>query len=354
MSEEMSDDLPVGHFVKLYGSIVVSSVWSESTPTRIVWLTMLAIADPNGGVAASVPGLARVANVTVAECEAAIKALSEPDPYSKTPDHEGRRIRAVAGGWLVFNYKLYRELRTPKQVAEAERKADYRERQRKQDSAGQSRLSHAEVEVDVEAEVIQKSPLSPARAETDDGRAGRSTGPDPAWPEPVMEFLARRGEGLGAWTAAFVGMLGGLGAPAGKAVTVEQIAQACIEIEQLGGEITPRRFRRVLEQIVVPLTGSGTGGARKGSEDAEFVAASNRLQEIASYRDPVRSQSLTAEGWKQVTPAERAALKAIGTVERVLTARPNEWPFVVRDYLKATRGAGSAKAPGKPPPRAAG
>lgn len=122
----MSSEPMVGNFVKLYGSIVTSSVWSESAPTRIVWLTMLAIADANGGVAGSVPGLARIANVTLAECEAALKVLSEPDAYSRTTDHDGRRITAVPGGWTVLNYKLYREMRTAKQVADAERQARHR------------------------------------------------------------------------------------------------------------------------------------------------------------------------------------------------------------------------------------
>lgn len=155
----------------------------------------------------------------------------------------------------------------------------------------------------------------------------------PDWPLAVIGFVSEQ-ENPGAWMSAFVAMLKGMGAPGGKAVTVDHIEQGCIEIKQLGGEITPRRFRRVLEQITEPK-----GGKLGSADDAEFVKASKRLQEIASYRDPVRSQSLSADGWKIVTPQEREALKNIGTVERVLTAKPDQWAFVVRDFVKAQRGA---------------
>lgn len=322
----MTDELVVGNFVKLYGSIVRSSVWSESAPTRIVWLTMLAIADADGGVAGSVPGLAHTANVTLAECEDALRVLSEPDPYSKTPDHDGRRIKTVTGGWVVLNYKLYRELRTPKQISDAERQHRKRERDKGVTSVTVTEVTQGardvspEVEVEEDVEVTTKSSLSPAREKTK------------GWPESLTAFVAQR-ENPGAWMSALVAMQKGLGAPGGKPVTVEHLAQACLEIQQLGGEVTPRRFRRVLEQVTEPKYKA------VGGDDAEFVKAANRLQEIASYRDPVRSNSLTTEGWQIVTPQERAAIKAIGTMERVLTAKPDQWPWVVRDFVKAQRGA---------------
>lgn len=118
--------MPTGHFVKLYGSILDSTVWLESLPTKVLWVTMLAMADADGYVASSVPGLARRAGVTRAECEDALEVLSAPDPDSKTPDNDGRRIEKVTGGWLILNARLYRELRTPKQVSDAARQALHR------------------------------------------------------------------------------------------------------------------------------------------------------------------------------------------------------------------------------------
>jgi len=96
-------------YAKLFGSILDSTVWQESLPTKVVWITMLAMKDRNGYVGAAVPGLAKRAGVTVAECEAALKKFLSPDRYSRSTEHEGRRIEVVDGGWTVLNHEKYRQ-----------------------------------------------------------------------------------------------------------------------------------------------------------------------------------------------------------------------------------------------------
>ena len=89
-------------YTPLFGSIVTSSIWNEDNETRLVWITMLALADCQGIVEGSVPGLAHVARVSTEECRKAIQVLSSPDPDSRTADHEGRRIHTVDGGWQIL------------------------------------------------------------------------------------------------------------------------------------------------------------------------------------------------------------------------------------------------------------
>lgn len=96
-------------YVKLFNTITTSTIWEAPHATRIVWVTMLALADKRGEVQASVPGLARVANVSLDECEAALAAFMAPDRYSRTEAHEGRRIERVDGGWRLLNHRKYRE-----------------------------------------------------------------------------------------------------------------------------------------------------------------------------------------------------------------------------------------------------
>jgi len=98
------------NYTKLFNSIVTSTIWTEDDKTRIVWITMLAMSDQNGEVHASVPGLARVAGVTLADCELALGKLLGPDPYSRTPDNEGRRIAPIDGGWELLNHRKYRAM----------------------------------------------------------------------------------------------------------------------------------------------------------------------------------------------------------------------------------------------------
>jgi len=95
-------------YTKLFGSIVASTIWREPHTVRIVWITMLAMANKHGIVEASLPGLADLARVSIDECKAALVALESPDEHSRTPDNEGRRVRKCDGGWMVLNHAKYR------------------------------------------------------------------------------------------------------------------------------------------------------------------------------------------------------------------------------------------------------
>ncbi len=97
-------------FTKLFNTIVTSTIWQEDDKTRIVWITMLAIADASGVVSASIPGLASVANVDTEAARAAIRKLESEDPDSRTKDFDGRRIESIEGGWHILNYNKYRRM----------------------------------------------------------------------------------------------------------------------------------------------------------------------------------------------------------------------------------------------------
>ncbi len=96
-------------FVKLFGSILYSTIWQTPPHVKIVWITMLVMKDRDGVVEASIPGLAKAAEVTVEQAREALEVLLAADPDSSTPDHEGRRISRVVGGWKVLNHDKYRD-----------------------------------------------------------------------------------------------------------------------------------------------------------------------------------------------------------------------------------------------------
>ena len=95
-------------FTKLKSSILQSTIWDEAHHVRILWITMLALSDSRGNVEGSIPGLARMARVTIDECLDGLKILSNPDSWSRTKDNEGRRIKEVDGGWFIYNYEKIR------------------------------------------------------------------------------------------------------------------------------------------------------------------------------------------------------------------------------------------------------
>lgn len=159
-------------FVKIYGTILDSSIWSEDPATRIVWITLLAMADEVGVVHASDDGIARRANVPDELCARALETLQAPDPKSKSKAHRGRRIKRIDGGWLILNYKVYRESRTPTQVKEADRKREWRKGKKDNANAtgrvpsvpGTDGVSGQEEEVEVEAEKEKREAPPPVGA----------------------------------------------------------------------------------------------------------------------------------------------------------------------------------------------
>jgi len=115
-------------YAKLSSSIITSSVWCEDDKTFRMWIAMLAMADANGHVDGSVPGMARLLGCTVQEAEHCLDRLMAPDPYSRTSECEGRRIISEPGGWLVVNYGLYRGQCQTKDGSRAEYFRNYRKR----------------------------------------------------------------------------------------------------------------------------------------------------------------------------------------------------------------------------------
>ena len=117
-------------YTKLFNSILASSIWTEDDQTRIVWITLLAMADKHGEVHASIPGVARLAGVPIAATEKALGKFLAPDPYSRTPDNEGRRLLPMDGGWRIANHAKYRAMasREDEKAKTAARVAAHRDR----------------------------------------------------------------------------------------------------------------------------------------------------------------------------------------------------------------------------------
>jgi hypothetical protein len=98
-------------FTKLDSRIVDSTVWMQPHDALRVWIAMLAKTDATGYVRASVPAMAHLCLVPIERLEEILSAFTSPDPYSRTPADEGRRLRAVEGGWVIVNYPAYRNSR---------------------------------------------------------------------------------------------------------------------------------------------------------------------------------------------------------------------------------------------------
>jgi len=151
-------------YAKLHSAILDSTIWNEPNHVRIVWITMLAMADADGYVAAAVPGLAYRAHVSIQECEQALGKFLAPDPYSRTQEHEGRRITEADGGWILLNYQKHREERNLERRREQNREAQARWRAKRKADISEDKPSKpesAQAEAEAEAEADQNPPIVP-------------------------------------------------------------------------------------------------------------------------------------------------------------------------------------------------
>ncbi len=179
-------------YVKLFGSIIASTVWRESKAVKILWITMLVMKNEFDLVEASIPGLADMARLTVDETKEALKVLEAPDTYSRTQDYEGRRIEKVEGGWRILNGEKYRRMLDPEHQRQLTAKRVQRYRARKRGKTEDVTLAVTEVtqgnaplrqaEAKTEAEAFSNTGArSPHHA-----RAGSQKDPDA---ESVLDFL---------------------------------------------------------------------------------------------------------------------------------------------------------------------
>ena len=88
-------------YTKLHAKIVHSSIWREADHVRLLFVTMLAMADADGIVEASIGGLADIARLERDKCIDGLERLLGPDPDS-SDGTTGERIQEVPGGWFVI------------------------------------------------------------------------------------------------------------------------------------------------------------------------------------------------------------------------------------------------------------
>ena len=153
-------------FTKLFSSITASTIWAARDQTRIVWITMLAMADQHGRVWASIPGLANIARVSIEATETALDELSGPDKYSRTQEHEGRRIEAIDGGWRLLNHAKYRAIRDEESIKESKRRYINARRAAERSTVenvdiGRSDVDRCRANTEAEAEIEANSTSTP-------------------------------------------------------------------------------------------------------------------------------------------------------------------------------------------------
>lgn len=132
--------------------------------TRLVWVTMLALADQYGHVDGTVKSLARVSRVTVAQCQTALDCLLGSDDLDRSGVLSGRRIIPEQGGWGLVNYATYRNKMSVEDRRERDRIRKRNARMsapRPQVSENVREVQQAEAEADTKAKTEEQQRTSP-------------------------------------------------------------------------------------------------------------------------------------------------------------------------------------------------
>lgn len=148
-------------FVPISRNLIDGSLWESDLRVRVLWVTMLMIAsEPSrrGAVDMTVRALAARAAMSPEDVRFALDVLLSPDPLSRTPDLDGRRIRPISStrswGWEIVNWTEYETAR--ERMLNAARQARYKARHaggKVTPGNGEVTPTHLEVEDEVEVEV---------------------------------------------------------------------------------------------------------------------------------------------------------------------------------------------------------
>lgn len=157
---------------KIFSSIYDGTLYGQ-WEAIVTFQQMIVLADSVGVVDMTPPALSARTSIPLEIIATGLKTLAQPDPYSRTPDNEGRRIELIdetrPWGWRIINYEYYRSLasREDKREKDRLRIAEKRDKSRvSQDVArcrAQSPMSHTETDTQTDTDTQKEKREDAAR-----------------------------------------------------------------------------------------------------------------------------------------------------------------------------------------------
>ena len=120
-------------YAKLFTSIYQGTLRGD-THGLVVFTNLLAHADADGWVDIHPKVIAEEVGLSIEQVRTALSALESPDPESRSPEEEGRRIVRLDEhrdwGWRIVNHAKYRAIRSEEERREQNRLAQQRWREK--------------------------------------------------------------------------------------------------------------------------------------------------------------------------------------------------------------------------------
>lgn len=150
---------------KLFSSMYDGTLYGH-WQAIVAFQQMIVLCDADGLIDMTPQAIAARTSIPLEIIQEGIKILEQPDPYTRTPGEDGRRIVCLdthrPWGWRIINYHVYRDLvaLADKRKADRERIAAKRERsrdvshgvaERRIESRNVANVAHAEAEVEAKS-----------------------------------------------------------------------------------------------------------------------------------------------------------------------------------------------------------
>lgn len=120
-------------YTPAFDSIYTGTLYGK-WPAAAVWASLLPLLDKNGCIDMSLQAISGMTGWPMDLLKQGIEQLMEPDPDSRTPGEDGRRLVPIdpnrPWGWRAVNHSKYRE-KARKQNYDAERTASGKDAERK-------------------------------------------------------------------------------------------------------------------------------------------------------------------------------------------------------------------------------
>lgn len=148
---------------KLFASMFRGSLYGK-WQAIITFQQMIILADQDGIVDFTPESLSATTSIPLEIIKEGITLLESPDPFSRSPDEEGRRIVRLsderAWGWKITNYMHYRSIRTAEERRAYHREYWHKNRKNKQtqpdSTITQQTQPIAEAEAEAEASTTRQ------------------------------------------------------------------------------------------------------------------------------------------------------------------------------------------------------
>jgi hypothetical protein len=125
-------------YAKVFAQIFDSSI-ADDFRLRHFFMDLLVLADADGVVDMTPTAIAARTRIPLEDVTAMLAKLEQPDPESRTPDADGRRIERLdehrTWGWHLINYHRFRMIASDEQRREKTRERVARFKQKRQQNA---------------------------------------------------------------------------------------------------------------------------------------------------------------------------------------------------------------------------